>query len=410
MLQKLYRQIQFAFPFAIVTFWLLSFPMSGPVLGDAATSSALYAFLLPHIVSLFTLGLFLPEKNFNRFTRWGGVVALLGTGVYLVAPGFVAAAMALSGIGGAFLMVRAGAVLNATGRPVVPACIGLVGANMLLALVVAAPLSPTVLGWLVASALTAAFIPDVPSVSRGGIRSMFAVVPFILVFHLTCGILYAFLLPRYSAAAWFPGFEMFFYCIAVAAAALLYRPGRMMTLLVGLLLTVLAWVLLYPMTPVGTNLGMWSIQGAAGFVDLFLVAFFLSRSNPVQRFALGCATICSGILVGGLVSNLLSASPATILFFGSVVLSLAAMALLLFTRRDPGGDDRSELPPSLKFLLSKREREVVLNLVNGATYREISQRMGISESTVKTYMGRIFEKTRTGGKKELMCSFFRDSA
>lgn len=52
--------------------------------------------------------------------------------------------------------------------------------------------------------------------------------------------------------------------------------------------------------------------------------------------------------------------------------------------------------------LSTREREVVSWYLQGKTYRQIAQQIGIAENTVRTHLGRIFQKLRVHNKVELL--------
>jgi len=53
-------------------------------------------------------------------------------------------------------------------------------------------------------------------------------------------------------------------------------------------------------------------------------------------------------------------------------------------------------------LLSKREQEVVQCLVQGMTNREIADRIGLSQHTVKNYLFRIFDKLGVSSRVELL--------
>ena len=53
-------------------------------------------------------------------------------------------------------------------------------------------------------------------------------------------------------------------------------------------------------------------------------------------------------------------------------------------------------------LLSKREQEVVQCLVQGLTNREIAEKMGLSQHTVKNYLFRIFDKLGVSSRTELL--------
>lgn len=59
------------------------------------------------------------------------------------------------------------------------------------------------------------------------------------------------------------------------------------------------------------------------------------------------------------------------------------------------------LDVSREYGLTERESEVIKELVGGARYKEISQRLNISPETVKTHVSRIYRKLGVTAKQEL---------
>jgi DNA-binding CsgD family transcriptional regulator len=53
-------------------------------------------------------------------------------------------------------------------------------------------------------------------------------------------------------------------------------------------------------------------------------------------------------------------------------------------------------------LLSKREMEVVRSLAEGLTNREIAERLGLSQHTIKNYLFRVFDKLGVSSRVELL--------
>jgi DNA-binding NarL/FixJ family response regulator len=70
---------------------------------------------------------------------------------------------------------------------------------------------------------------------------------------------------------------------------------------------------------------------------------------------------------------------------------LTRRLLSTFTRSLPTGSDQAASDPRLR-MLTEREREVLLDMANGLTNGEIAQHLHLSESTIKTHVGRVLAK------------------
>jgi DNA-binding NarL/FixJ family response regulator len=67
-------------------------------------------------------------------------------------------------------------------------------------------------------------------------------------------------------------------------------------------------------------------------------------------------------------------------------------------------------PPAVCELLSAREREVVRDIMQGLTNREIAARLGISEKMVKTHMRNVFRKLHIRRRVDLLCTLLTTPA
>ena len=60
------------------------------------------------------------------------------------------------------------------------------------------------------------------------------------------------------------------------------------------------------------------------------------------------------------------------------------------------------LPPAMSEFLSAREREVVREMIQGLTNREVATRLGISKKMVKTHLSAVFRKLHTRRRVDLL--------
>ncbi|MHB9008296.1 MAG: response regulator [Limisphaerales bacterium] len=78
---------------------------------------------------------------------------------------------------------------------------------------------------------------------------------------------------------------------------------------------------------------------------------------------------------------------------------IARKVVQSFQKPAAAGDDTDALSP--------REREVLECLAQGLLYKQISERLGISVDTIRTYIRRIYEKLHVRNRTEAVARFLR---
>ncbi|MBA2880936.1 DNA-binding CsgD family transcriptional regulator [Desulfosalsimonas propionicica] len=437
--------------FAAFVFWLVSVPMDGPLAGAAGVANASAAFLPIHVAALLLLGLFCPRQAFFRLVPAGCLATAVLTLLLFFKPSAGSWILACMGASGAVVAIAACVTLCQSPVPLLCAAAGLVMGNLLVLPVLLRPLDSfwifaAVAVFLLAIPVLAAHLPDPEPMEMPDETGPWHYLPFILLFKVICGLMYVIVMPAYHQEAAFPGFEMLFYVAAVFGAYRLTRINRDLALIGGVVLGMAAFTIMQTAPGLfSANAGMFALQAATGMVDLVLIAVLLDLADPVRAFGIGLAIVCTGIAAGELMGRYFAGMTGAIAMTGHFVLNLSVLVLYFLGRYgyissagsaqtpglaetkpgpaavaeagpaapvpDPGrdrpgsaaGEDEVEkkMPRYLRMLLSEREYLVLKKVLAGKTYRQTALELALSESTVKTYMHRVYEKMGVSGKKKL---------
>ena len=460
--------------FAAFVVWLLAIAMDGPLPGAIGVPGAADYFLPAHIGSLLLIGLFCPRRFFGTLLLTGGVLSvLLSISIGFSDPVFAPYMLAAVGVTSSPIAIGACLLLRRNSSPLYAALIGLAVGNILFVPVSLWP-EPGLLAFAAVSmpliAIPALYI-RLPADTEGtGAASLWRFLPFIFLFQIVSGLMYAFMMPAYAGFAYVPGSELVFYIAGAAASRRIASANPDLAMVCGVVLGMVAFTTLQAGDfPISLNTGMFTMMAAAGFIDMVLLVIILSSPDPQKAAGTGLAVLCGGILAGKFTVRYFATAAGSIALTGNLVLNISIVTLYFLGRQhfafheNPSGRGDSgepvsngsskslaatitpdmvqpasaaagktasgsvsesfptslpqmanameHLPEHLRLLLSEREYHVLGRALAGSTYRETAAELGISESTVKTYMYRIYEKMGVKGKKQLFekLSHFRQA-
>ncbi len=404
-------------------FWLLAFPLQGYFLLRLGKVSHFVCFILPHTLSLFFLawrGYYLPLA----YLSFGaGILTAILTTLYPLLPSSLKAyAMISLGPLSALLVIRVGCLLKNSRNPVIASALGLILGNIFLFFsllwnppqIVLFPL----MGLLILSSLQGSLY----RYRQESLRDLWPYLPFIFLFYLLIGLFYVCLMPLYLKEARYYGGELFFYIAAILISAYLFYQQPDYLLALGIGMGILAVTFLHYLNPLTTNLAMYAIQAAAGFMDIFCLGLYLKGRDTLRRFSLGAGFMLLGPALG---FPLLYEDrwPFIIGIAGNIILGMGLLAFYFLVSSKTKYPFSSPIDtfPEEKLLeachrvgisretFSSREWEILKLALTRKSVKEIASHLGLAESSVKTYLQRIYQKTGVKSKRMLIQKFISES-
>ncbi len=418
--------------FTLYVLWLVAFPMSGPLL--EGTTAALPHFLWPQAVGLLACTLCVPHMCIILL-RISTLSTSLITLLWLPLLEFVPDSVLYAALGlvSAPLSIQAALLLKGCHHFIGAAATGLVAGNLGLLALDALPLDNAVKRALLAGVLAGFLLapPIARSALHGATPNLYRYLPFIFLFQLLSGLMYGHLLPSYTTDARWPGSELLFYISGALLAIPLLRRRREIALLAAVCCSLLAFSSQQTLSsPLAEHVSLYCMMLAAGLVDVFALSFALSFGNALRAYGLTTAALVAGIAAGHHLAVIFTPGNTTLNLLALITLNLAVFTLILQTGNGqtnplrtppslPQGDGvapeknsademqaipeiRHELPASLSALLSEQECEVLASVLQHHPYKQIAMRMNISESSVKTYVQRIYRKTGVFRRSQLV--------
>ncbi|SFI33540.1 regulatory protein, luxR family [Tindallia magadiensis] len=254
---------------------------------------------------------------------------------------------------------------------------------------------------------------------------------FIVIITINSGIMYQVVRPAF---AHFRLLTAYYWVVPYLLALLILRSlpkgfNRALALYVALAMMGISYLLLMALEPtVKTYLLVNTFMlGAFGVFDLFwwsLIGDFLDSSRDAAKImGIGLSMNVLGILLGGIAGSVITANTnqldeSILVALGVIFIVMVLMPILnnqlnrFFANHDfvmkLAGEIQSEefvdpLQPFKKaYQLTDREGEIIDLLVQGYTYKGISEKLVVSENTIKFHSRNIYQKLQINNKMELI--------
>lgn len=411
-----------ALAFSTFIFWLIAFPMDGFLLPGDKEEHLMLFFLIPHILSLLSAGLLAKGKWVDKISQFGVGISVIATAMFPFIQSAKEILLIFAGIGGAIMIIRSMVILKNSSNPLLSSAWGLSLGNAFVSALSYIPAYKEIKFFIVAVPLFSLLFPRHEKIKENENKeTLKGYIPLFFIFYLTGGLFYGSLISHYNKLVFLKGLDLFFYVIAAPVAAILLKKGRDLPLAVGIVFSMCAFSLFLAASSLSVNLGMFFIQASYAFVDLYLVYIVITTNNPIKTAGYLFATVCIAILGGQMISLYTQKVSAYLTAAGNIILTVSVL-IMYFTgewRKDTYGvskDIQDQPLPTAKYLprgiqkrLSDKEKSVLQHVIMGKTFRETAEELRISESSVKTYMKRIYEKTGVNGKGELLEKFSNET-
>ncbi|KAB2951967.1 MFS transporter [Heliorestis acidaminivorans] len=257
---------------------------------------------------------------------------------------------------------------------------------------------------------------------------------FILIITINSGLMYQVVTPAFSH---FPVLTSYYWALPYIVALLILRKVATKRNLAYILYVALAMIgisyLLFMLldSSISSYLLINTLMlGAFGVFDLFwwsiLGSLLEYYENPVQVWGIGLSMNVLGILLGGLVGNLIidgatfEASIIALVIVLTVIIILPILNnqmarilkshafLMTVSHQEEKKQDEALLELKEKKQLTERESEVVQLLLRGYTYKAISKSLNISDNTIKYHAKNIYQKLQINSKMELIKLFAKE--
>lgn len=411
---------------AAYEFWLISFPMEGNLIFENRNVNLLH-FLMPHTFALFISGKLVKNEKFDIISKVSTIFTILFTILFPIYQNYQPIILSTVGIFSSPLVIRVIAIVNKSTEPISTVGVGLAIGNLLVFVNSLLPVDINIKFFITAMSLTPIFFSSIHLSPTFDFKTLKINLPFLFLFYLIGGLFYGFIIKEYSKVAFINGLELLFYVILTLTGIFLIKKSKELHLLLGILFGMFAFSLYREEIPLLVNLSMFLCQASFGLIDLYLITLLLRIGCTIKTVGYGIGIISLAILSGKIISLYLFNVVNFLITIGNVILAISFLMFYFLEKKSKYDSTEIEMVNNIQgtdkfqielanqvnktdkkiemFIshyakkLSPKEKEVLRLVLKGKTYKEVANSLNISESSVKTYMKRVYEKIGVKDKR-----------
>lgn len=424
---------KYSFPFATFLTWMWLIPLNGYLSSYISINNPSFSFITGQGVGLLIVGI---SKNWNLITKLKTlfiIITVFFTLLLFPAQKVFALHILLVtiGISSSPLILFAILHLKYTKQLLLNALGAFILAFSLCFITEITPINYQTKIIIILLIFAAGMLPFKPSASENYQKINLGPYYFLLtVFYLTGGMLYSYIIQNLIQKTFLSIPEHFYYLIGIFAGAWLFKYKKEAPVLGAIASGILAFSFIQEKQPLLHFLSNFTLQVSFGFVEIFIILFIIMKIKHYTQAAFLLFSMCLGIFLGqsitmtlnqeillsiGIVAgNIVMIITLFILFFSKPI---ADQGILSSKKAESDATNNAKtiglqyvdrgILNRAYYRLSEKEYQVLLYTLDKNTIKNISSKLQISESTVKTYLSRIYEKFNITSKKQLIDLFLK---
>lgn len=416
--------------FTLMVLWLYLFPLSGNMISDG---DQLKWFMLAAAITFLILA-HIDTRWLSRRLKWAVLLTLSFLGFIFLDTPEAYCPITLSILGICLAVIGAFVGMTLSKQTAIYAVIGIVLGNLLSYLPILLSLSNRTTIYMASVIILLLLTMDLKVEENAsktqahkhfgnqfGVQSVFYLLPFILLFEVLAGIMYSQIWPAYlSCPNALLGIDLVPYIAALFIGYFILNKNLLLNFILAVLAAIACFILwFYAEQNAYTVYALCFMVFAVGFIDVSIIFSSARAEESYRAYVLLQGCVLLGISLGNFAFVNAEINAHLLSLIGLIVVNISLISLLLLhyyfkirttTQTATMAIHQDAVPPmeakeQLSVYLSEQEYKVLTRVLEGTGYKDIAVELSVAESTVKTYMQRIYKKLNVYNLRALKQKF-----